>query len=67
MEKAKMDRISELTAISRQRELTEEEKAERKALREEYLADWRRSTIDVLENTYIVDEKGNKCKLEKKQ
>lgn len=67
MEKAKMDRISELTAISRQRELTEEEKAERQALREEYLADWRRSTIDVLENTYIVDEKGNKRKLEKKQ
>lgn len=67
MEKAKMDRISELTAISRQRELTEEEKAERKALREEYLADWRRSTIDVLENTYIVDEKGNKRKLEKKK
>lgn len=62
-----MDRISELTAISRQRELTEEEEAERKALREEYLADWRRSTIDVLENTYIVDEKGNKRKLEKKQ
>ena len=61
-----MDRISELTAISRQRELTEEEKAERKALREEYLADWRRSTIDVLENTYIVDEKGNKRKLGKK-
>lgn len=66
MEKAKMDRISELTAISRQRELTEEEKAERKALREEYLADWRRSTLDVLENTYIVDEKGNKRKLKKK-
>ena len=67
MEKAKMDRISELTALSRQRELTEEEKAERKALREEYLADWRRGTLDVLENTYIVDEKGNKRKLEKKQ
>jgi len=66
VEKAKMDRISELTAISRQRELTEEEEAERKALREEYLADWRRSTIDVLENTYIVDEKGNKRKLKKK-
>ncbi|MFR6024955.1 MAG: DUF896 domain-containing protein [Oscillospiraceae bacterium] len=66
MEKAKMDRISELTALSRQRELTEEEKAERKALREEYLADWRRSTIDVLENTYIVDENGNKRKLKKK-
>ena len=61
-----MDRISELTALSRQRELTEEEKAERKALREEYLADWRRSTIDVIENTYIVDENGNKRKLKKK-
>ena len=67
MEKAKMDRISELTALSRQRELTEEEKAERKALREEYLADWRRSTLDVLENTYVIDEKGNKRKLQKKK
>ena len=66
MEKAKIDRISELTALSRQRELTEEEKAERKALREEYLADWRRSTIDVLENTYVVGPDGKKRKLKKK-
>ena len=62
-----MDRISELTALSRQRELTEEEQAERKALREEYLADWRRGTLDVLEYTYVIDEKGNKRKLRKKQ
>ena len=61
-----MDRISVLTALSRQRELTEEEKAERKALREEYLADWRRSTIDVLENTYVVGPDGKKRKLKKK-
>ena len=47
-----MDRISELTRIARERELTPDEQAERKALREEYIADWRRSTIDVLENTY---------------
>lgn len=67
MEKAKMDRISELTAISRQRELTEEEQAERKALREEYLADWRRGTLDVLENTYVVGPDGKKRKLQKKQ
>ena len=46
-----MDRISELTRIARERELTPDEQAERKALREEYIADWRRSTIDVLENT----------------
>lgn len=67
MEKAKMDRISELTAIAKQRELTNEEKAERQALREEYLADWRRGALEVLENTYVVDEHGNKRKLRKKQ
>ena len=61
-----MDRISELTAIARERELTAEEQAERKALREEYLADWRRSTIDVLENTYVVGPDGKKRKLKKK-
>ena len=66
MEKEKMDRISALTRLSRERELTEDEKTERAALRAEYLKDWRESTINVLENTYIVDEKGNKRKLGKK-
>ncbi len=66
MEKAKMDRISELTAIAKQRELTEEEKAERQALREEYLADWRRGALEVLENTYVVDPDGKKRKLGKR-
>ena len=66
MEKEKMERISELTRLSRERELTEDEKTERAALRAEYLKDWRESTINVLENTYIVDEKGNKRKLGKK-
>ena len=66
MEKEKMDRISELTRLSRERELTEDEKTERAALRAEYLKDWRESTINVLETTYIVDEKGNKRKLGKK-
>lgn len=66
MEKEKMDRISELTRLSRERELTEDEKTERAVLRAEYLKDWRESTINVLENTYIVDEKGNKRKLGKK-
>ena len=47
--------------------LTPEEQAERKALREEYLADWRRSTIDVLENTYIDHGDGRITKLPKKK
>ena len=66
MDKEKMDGFSELTRLSRERELTEDEKTERAALRAEYLKDWRESTINVLENTYIVDEKGNKRKLGKK-
>ena len=67
MDKEKMDRISELTRLSRERELTPDELTERAALRTEYLQDWRKSTVNVLENTYIVDEKGNKHKLKKKQ
>ena len=66
MEKEKMERISELTRLSRERELTPDELTERAALRAEYIQDWRKSTITVLENTYIVDEKGNKRKLGKK-
>ena len=61
------DRISELTRIARERDLTPDEQAERKALREEYIADWRRSTIDVLENTYIDHGDGRITKLPKKK
>ncbi len=43
MEKIKIDRINELARLAKERELTEDEKAEQKALREEYLADFRRS------------------------
>ncbi|MBO5879744.1 MAG: DUF896 domain-containing protein [Clostridia bacterium] len=43
MEKAKVDRINELARLSKERELTQEEKAEQKALREEYLADFRKT------------------------
>lgn len=66
MEKSEMDRISELTALARVRELTEEEQAERARLRADYIAEWRRSAKEVLDNTYIVDEKGNKRKLGRK-
>ena len=67
IEQWKKDRISELTRISRERELTAEEQTERQALREEDLASWRESVIGTLENTYLVDEKGNKTKLPKKK
>ena len=67
IEQWKKDRISELTRISRERELTAEEQTERQALREEYLASWRESVVGTLENTYLLDEKGNKTKLPKKK
>jgi len=66
MEKEKIDRLSEFTRLAKERELTVEEQAERCALREEYLAEWRKSTQCVLDNTYVVDENGNKQKLKKK-
>lgn len=41
MDKSKIDRINELGRIAKSRELTEEEKSERAALREEYIAYFR--------------------------
>lgn len=66
MEKEKLDRINELARLAKSRALTEEELAERDALRKEYIDDWRKSTIAVLENTYIVTPDGKKTKLQRK-
>lgn len=67
MEKQKMERLSEFTRLAKERALTAEEQAERQALREEYLAEWRRGAEAVLDNTFVVDECGGKKKLEKKR
>ncbi len=40
MKKKKVDRINELGRLMKERELTEEEKAEQKALREEYIKEF---------------------------
>ncbi|MBS7403031.1 MAG: DUF896 domain-containing protein [Oscillospiraceae bacterium] len=66
MEQAKMDRISELTRISRERELTNAERSERERLRAEYLEDWRKGAKQTLENTYVIGPDGIKRKLSKK-
>lgn len=62
----KLDRINALARLSKERALTEEEKAEQALLRKEYIAEWRQGAIQVLENTWIVDEHGVKHKLKKK-
>ncbi len=60
-------RINELARKAKTTELTPEELKERDALRRVYIDSWKASLIGQLENTYIVDENGNKRKLEKKK
>lgn len=60
MEKAKMERISELTRISRARPLTDAETEERELLRSEYLRDFRASIAGILDNSVIVRPDGSR-------
>lgn len=66
MENSKLQRINELARIKKERELTAEETAERDALRKEYLDEWRKGAIEVLENTYVQTPDGKKHKLQRK-
>ncbi len=67
MTKEKINRINELAHKSKTVGLTEEEKSEQAILRREYIDSFKASLVSQLENTYIVDEKGNKRKVEKKK
>ena len=66
MEQKKIDRINELAKKMKTIGLTEEEKAEQAVLRREYIDSFKRSLTGQLDNMYIVDEKGNKTKVERK-
>ncbi len=67
MEKSQLERISELTRISRERALTEEEQAERAELRRQYAAEMCGSLKATLDHTWVVDGQGNRRKLEQKK
>ena len=67
MEHEKIERISELTRISRERELTPEEQTERAALRKEYLDGFRENMRQILEGVVIQRPDGSKEPLKKKQ
>ena len=66
MEQSKIDRINELARIAKERGLTNEEADERHALRQEYLDEWRRSTIATLEHPYLDDGSVQLQKLKQK-
>ena len=60
MNQEKIDRINALARKAKTEGLSPEEIAERDALRKEYVAAARASLTAQLDNTWIVDEKGNK-------
>lgn len=67
MEQKDIDRINELARKSKTPEgLTPEELTEQAELRRRYLDSIRDNLTSQLDNTYIVDENGNKEKLKKK-
>ncbi|MCI9037975.1 MAG: DUF896 domain-containing protein [Oscillospiraceae bacterium] len=67
MEQYKIDRINELARKNKAQGLTEAEKAERELLRREYIDSVVGSLTGQLEHTYLVDDKGNKTKLRRKE
>lgn len=59
-------RINELAHKAKTEGLTAEEIVERDQLRREYIDSVKASLVGHLENTYLVDAKGNKTKLKHK-
>ena len=67
MEKEKLDRINFLARKSRSEGLSEEERAEQAALRQEYIIEFRASMTGILDNTYIQRENGDRERLKRKK
>lgn len=62
-----LERINELAKKAKTEGLTPEEIQEREVLRQKYLENFRKNFREqILEKTYIMDEQGNKRKLQKK-
>lgn len=59
----KIERINALTRLSRERELTPEEQAERGALRREYVEHFKASTRQMLDNTVVQYPDGRRVPL----
>lgn len=61
--KTRLERINELARKAKTEGLTEAEKAEQAVLRREYVDAVLGNVRAQLDNTYVVDEQGNKRKL----
>ena len=67
MKQEHIDRINALAKKAKAEGLSPAETEERERLRKAYIADFRRSLQSHLDNTYVIDEHGNKTKLQKKR
>jgi uncharacterized protein YnzC (UPF0291/DUF896 family) len=67
MEQKKLDRINELARKAKETELNEEEKAEQKALREEYIQEFRAHFRGILSNTVIQYPDGSRESLDERK
>ncbi|MBE6038047.1 MAG: DUF896 domain-containing protein [Anaerofustis stercorihominis] len=67
MLKEKIERINELARKKKTVGLTPEELEEQAVLRKEYIEMWRGNVINVVESVVIVDEDGNRRKINKKK
>jgi len=65
--KEKIERINELARKKKTVGLTPEELEEQAVLRKEYIEMWRGNVINVVESVVIVDEDGNRRKINKKK
>lgn len=64
--KEQINRINELARKSKESGLSDEEKKEQAGLRKLYIDSFKESLTSQLDNTYIVDEHGNKRKVKRK-
>lgn len=67
MDQTQIDRINQLARKAKADGLTPEEEQERAVLRRAYVDAMKRSLTKHLDNTWVVDEKGNKRKLTPKK
>lgn len=67
MEQYKIDRINALAKKAKTEGLTPEETAERQALREEYIAEFRGSLKAQLDNTLVINPDGTSYRLKQKK
>lgn len=61
-----LQRINFLAKKSREEGLTEAEKEEQAALRQQYIREFRQGMENTMNSVYIMDKDGNKKKIEKK-